>query len=168
MIHSTLTRRLARTTAALLTVAGLLTGIGMQRAAADSSLLVSTPPAILPLRPARLLSVEATSPTTIAVRWQDRSEGEFAYLVMFNLEGPGRWYQDQASALPGQGSIGTHTMRNLEPATRYCAQVFPFEAGPIPNPYRKYAYASNELCATTPTGPVLSVPAQPFIVPLGR
>ncbi len=169
MIRSTLTHRLVRTTAALLTVAGLLAGIGVQHAAADSP----TAPVYRPLSTPVLLSVEATSATTILVRWQDNSSGESFYAIQSSIA-PGYVVPPWGAIgtalpheVPGQGGIATVTLRNLEPSTGYCVRVTPvIDTGPVDiYPYR---YTSNVLCTITPAAPVLRVPTRPFIVPIGR
>lgn len=146
MLFPHLSRSLVRTTAALLTAAGLLAGIGASAAA--------TPPSA-----PRLKAVEATSSTTLTVRWQDTAETEDGFRVSLYVNGTISVYMN-APKVPGKNDIGAWEVPTLKPNTRYCVDVKAF-TGTGQNGSSTFSESDERLCGTTlltpPPAPDLTV-----------
>jgi hypothetical protein len=141
-------RTIVRTTAALLTAAGLLAGLGAHGAAADGA----------PSAP-RLRSVEATSPTKIMVRWDDTSETEDGFRINFYQNGSFGGYINSYTKVAGHGGLGVFEVYALQPNTAYCIGVKAY-TGTGDNGASMFSPESTRLCATTlptPAAPDLTV-----------
>src|SRR5215217_3294248 len=113
MTRSTVTRRLVRATAALLSVAGLLAGIGVHGAAAAPAAL-SAP---------RLRSVEAISATSVVVHWEDTAATEDGFRISFYVNGAYGGRIIKYTPVEGKGGLGSFEVYALQPNTRYCMGV---------------------------------------------
>ncbi len=145
---------LARTAAALLTIAGLLAGLGVHRAAA------AAPPSA-----PRLRSVEASVPSTpsrastLMVRWEDTAETEDGFRINFYRNGTFNGYINSYSKVAGRGGLGAFEVYALDPNTAYCIGVMAY-TGTGNNGESTFSPESERRCATTlptPAAPDLTV-----------
>jgi len=132
---------------ALLVAAGLAVGLDTRPAAAAPGTPI-------------LLSVEATSPTSVRIHWRDTADDE-TYFVLRQLR-PATEYNihvNWSPALSGRGAEESKEFRGLVPNTEYCFQMIAFDDGFFGAGLSDYW--SGVKCGTTPPASTRATPPAP-------
>src|SRR6266508_4601746 len=136
-----LSQTLVRIAAALLTVAGLLAGLGMRSAAAQ------TPPA-----PPTLTKIEPTATGGLRVGFVDNSSRESGFRVNIYTGGGQLILFTNVARVEAFGQAATREVAGLEPSTFYCVRMVSY----IGDGNNGSSVFSTELaitlCATTVAG----------------
>ncbi len=139
MTHGILLRTVGRLASELLLVAGLALSVGVAGTGAD------VPGAPL------LQSVQATSDTTLHIVWESRTSRERGFMIEVRRGDALVPPLHDAPPLGGRGSIGSATVVDLQPDTRYCVRVA--AAVDAPRSGLDPTVTSEERCATTLPSP---------------